>query len=273
MNFAFSGTKVRPQRARWTPRYDVSGKLWIGRRARQEDVLKVKFATDPGHAILVLADGMGGHTSGQVASKLVAGNVFGNLKADAPQLLAAEHHLPGYLKSAAERTNDGIRETVAQNPELSGMGSTLVGLVLSQDRLYWVSVGDSPLYRLRKGELTRLNQDHSMAAEIDFMVKNGLISPESGRDHPDRNCLKSAVTGLPMKLVDCPVQPMTVEAGDLYILASDGLQTLPDDRIRDIAWQQRGADAATIAVSLITAVMHENKPDQDNTSVAIIKTI
>ncbi|MEL6574239.1 MAG: serine/threonine-protein phosphatase, partial [Pseudomonadota bacterium] len=122
-----------------------------------------------------------------------------------------ETEIPQYLTSSAVNANNVVREYVMAHPETRGMGATLVSLVLIENRMFWMSIGDSPLYHYRGGKMQQLNEDHSMAPQIDFMVKQGLLDPETGKNHPDRNCLTSVILGDRVAKSDCPKTPFEVQ--------------------------------------------------------------
>lgn len=262
-------TGLRADRS--APVLDVAARQWIGRRPSQEDALAYHIDDDRGDGIVVLSDGMGGHLLGEVASEMVVDVVFRHLDENFEALQSESGAVPDILAAAAERANDGLRDLIAANSRVKGMGATLVALFVAGDRLWWVSVGDSPLYRIRDGKIEQLNDDHSMGKEIDFMVENGLIPAEAGPDHPDRNNLKSAISGGPIKLIDCPDRPRAVRPGDIYVLASDGLQTLSDEEIGGVVDEMSGADASVVAMTLLRCVEAIALPEQDNVSVSVIK--
>jgi protein phosphatase len=151
------------------------------------------------------------------------------------------------------------------------MGATLVSIVLVEHRLFWMSIGDSPLYLLRDGKLRQLNEDHSLAPQIDFMQRQGLISAEAARDHPDRNCLTSVILGGKVARADCPSDPFPLRLGDVLIVSSDGLQYLEEERIRKIVHRYRRRKSAEIAGYLLEALDDLGDPDQDNISFSVIK--
>jgi serine/threonine protein phosphatase PrpC len=110
-----------------------------------------------------------------------------------------------------------------------------------------------------------------MAPQIDAMVKSGLIDPETGRNHPDRNCLTSVILGDRVARSDCPRTPFTLEVGDIVIVTSDGLQYLEEPRIEKILTKYRRRKSAEIAEHLLAAINELADPDQDNVSFAVIK--
>lgn len=218
----------------------------------------------------VLADGMGGHAAGDVASTLACGMFL--------QALGADDHageaVTDRLTRALEAANTAIRRKTEANPSLSGMGATLVGLVLSAPgKAEWVSVGDSPLYIWRAGDMVRLNQDHSLAPLLDQMVTEGKMSPEQAQADPRRHYLRSAVTGEELDLVDLADTPLTLHPGDVLIAASDGLLTLEDDDIRRITSAYASEGAGAIADALLRAVDAAGAAHQDNTTLIVVEAL
>lgn len=254
-------------------RFNVATGLIIGDRSHQEDALVSDFPFGSDCGLGVLADGMGGHAAGDTASALVVGAVFADLKLRFGSLVQRHRQIPGVLRAAATRANTAIQSHVAANPDARGMGSTLISTVFVGPYLYWLSIGDSPLYLLRDGALVRLNENHSMAHHIDFMVAAGQMTAESGMLHPDRNRLTSAVAGQKIARVDCPETPLTLETGDIVIASSDGVHSLDDASICRIAWKNRKRPADEIAMELLNAVTSGRQPDQDNTSLMVARVL
>ena len=175
------------------------------------------------------------------------------------------------MANAASQANLAVSDHVADNPAVRGMGATLVSLVLVENRMFWMSIGDSPLYHFRSGKMKQLNEDHSMAPQIDFMVKQGLLDEEAGRNHPDRNALTSVILGGRVAKSDCPGTPFEVQVGDIILVSSDGLQYLEDYKIQKILHRYRRRKSAEIAGHLLAAIETLADPDQDNVSFAVIK--
>ncbi|MEM7490222.1 MAG: protein phosphatase 2C domain-containing protein [Pseudomonadota bacterium] len=253
------------------PRYDVASGLSQGQRPYQEDTLITDFSIGVDCGFVVLADGMGGHEAGDVASKILVTEVFGELKFRAPGFPDDEAAIPAALDSAVQSGNESLRTYADAHPKLRGMGATLVSLVLVENRLFWMSVGDSPLYLLRDGTLERLNEDHSLAPEIDLMVRRGLLTEEAGRDHPDRNSLTSVVMGREIAKRDCPSQAFELRTDDVLIAASDGLDFLGPDGITEVAKRHRDRPSAEIVRHLLDAIEELDDPDQDNVSISVLK--
>lgn len=253
------------------PRYDVASAIAQGGRSYQEDAIVTDFPFGMDSGVVVLADGMGGHAAGDVASKIVVTEVYSELKFQSANFADFEAEIPGFMQTAAVGANDSIRDHVIDHPETKGMGATLVTLVMVEHRMFWMSIGDSPLYLLRDGNLRQLNEDHSLAPQIDFMAKQGLISEADALDHPDRNCLTSVILGGKVTRIDCPATPFEMKMGDVVVVSSDGLQHLMQDRIQKILHKYRRRKSAEIAGHLLEALDHLGDPDQDNISFSVIK--
>lgn len=221
---------------------------------------------DGGYLVAVLADGMGGHTGGALASRMVC-EAF--LNAFARQSEA----LPARLVSSLEASNDALARKVEENPMLSGMGSTLIGAAFGPEGVEWVSVGDSPLFLYRRGEIALLNEDHSLAPELDRLAAAGRLTTAQARNDPRRHMLRSAVTGDEIELVDVSRRPLALEPGDYVILASDGLQTLESDEIVRIIDAFAEAGPQAVADALIREVDMMRAEHQDNATVVAVRPV
>jgi PPM family protein phosphatase len=253
------------------PQYDVASAISLGQREVQEDAVICDFPIGSPLGFAVLSDGMGGHAAGDVASKIVVTEVFSELKLQSGNHQHLEDDIAGVLRSAAMAANDCISAQIETTPETKGMGATLVAPVLMQDRLYWISVGDSPLMLFRDGALSQLNEDHSMAPQIDFLARSGLMEEEHARTHPNRNCLTSVLAGRKISRLDCPTKPVQLKGGDIIIAASDGLQFLDNTTISGLLTQNRDATSADISTELMQSLNDIDDPDQDNISFCVIK--
>ena len=222
--------------------------------------------------VAVLADGMGGHAGGALASRMACESFIKSYAAaDLPE--KAELPETERLVEALRAANDAIAATVSTNPMLTGMGSTLVGVVFSTAGVEWVSVGDSPLLLYRRGEIAMLNEDHSLAPELDRMAAAGKISAEEALKDPRRHMLRSAVTGDDIDMVDVSRTPLRIEPGDYVILASDGLQTLETSEIERVVTAYAADGPQAVANALIRAVEAVRDPHQDNATVVAVRAL
>lgn len=259
--------------------FDHASRATRGARNYQEDTAIVWPGTEeaaaPAHEpsangasplVAVLADGMGGHAGGALASRMACESF---IKSYAATELPEKERLFEALRAA----NDAIAATVSSNPMLNGMGSTLVGVVFGSHGVEWVSVGDSPLLLYRRGEIALLNEDHSLAPELDRMAAAGKITPEEARKDPRRHMLRSAVTGDDIDMIDLSNKPLQVERGDYIILASDGLQTLEQSEIERVVTAYASDGPQAVASALIRAVEAVRDPHQDNATVVAVRAL
>ncbi|NNE89352.1 MAG: serine/threonine-protein phosphatase [Silicimonas sp.] len=253
------------------PRFDVASALDQGNRDYQEDALVADFAVGDDIGIIVLADGMGGHAAGDVASKIVVTEVYSELKFHCDSFFKDEEGLPYLMGNAVFSANDCLKSHIEDYEDAQGMGATVIAAVLAGERLFWTSVGDSPLYHYRSGKLQQLNEDHSMAPQIDLMAETGVIKPEEAATHPDRNCLTSAVCGGKIARIDNKGKAFEMMTGDILVISSDGLQFLPEDQITKIISRNRRKPSADIANALLQALKKNDNPEQDNISFSVIK--
>ncbi len=215
-----------------------------GARPYQEDRWALK-ALSNGSLLAVVADGMGGHAGGAVASQLAIDAFV--------KIVEQGRSLADGLQAA----NEAVRAGAAGKADLKGMGSTLVAAIVKGDEVRWISVGDSPFYLATTGKLERLNADHSMAPQIDALVERGVITAEEGASHPGRHTLREAVMGEPLSLID--EGSRRLDAAARLLLCSDGVETLDHIKI--------AAQSAGPTKKLIDAVLAVAAPHQDNVTV------
>lgn len=208
------------------------------------------FGIDAEKCLAVVADGMGGHSHGEVASRIavqsireyVASSVDasrggGNGSADASGDLEA-HSL--ILAKALQRAHHQVLGAIQEDGSLYGMGTTVVGFLLSGSTAAVAHVGDSRAYRLRNGNMELLTQDHTWVNE---QVVAGYLSAEQARVHPLKNVITRALGGESDVVVD--VRELEVLDGDLFLLCSDGLTTmLPDPEIFETMCREKGLEEA-----------------------------
>lgn len=238
-----------------------------GKSAKHAPNAKSGVTSDTGlDLVAVLADGMGGHAGGALASKTVCDTFIDSFR-------DTEGSERERLVHSLERANAAVKSASEQDPMLDGMGSTLVGAVFSGDGVAWVSVGDSPLMLFRRGEIALLNEDHSLAPELDRLAAVGSISEQQAKTDPRRHMLRSAITGEDIELVDVSKSPLKLEQGDYIILASDGLHTLESREIERIVTAYSNDGARAVCDALIRAVEAVRDPHQDNTTVIAVRQL
>ena len=251
-------------------RIDSATVVCQGRRNQQEDTIASDFPEGSEVGFVVLGDGMGGHACGEIASKLVVSEVFSALKrqSENPDLLA--QRVGDILEDAAAKANARIGRYTGTRPETQGMGTTLLSPVVVRDKLYWISIGDSPLYIFRRNALYRLNQIHTLQRQFDYLVRNNLLDPEDAKNC-DPNSLTSAIAGYKIAQIDCCRSPVTLVDQDILIVASDGLQFLTDEEISQTVSRAQNEPASSIGNALLGALNTLDHPEQDNVACCIVK--
>lgn len=246
---------------------EVSGRQSIGQRDNQQDRYEIVYdrKDDPDTSILLLiADGMGGHVGGEVAAELAV-KTFRHHFTQVSQATRPLQRLRDSLQAA----NAAIAARVAEDDTLSGMGCTMIGALKRQNRLYWISVGDSVLYLFRDGALRRLNADHSVYGELMELVAEGRMTKADADKNPRRNALRSALVGGTVPLLDDG--SIDLEKRDLVILATDGIDTLGEDDLARLLADENRTDVRTLTAMTLQAVESRQRPRQDNTSVIIYR--
>jgi serine/threonine protein phosphatase PrpC len=199
----------------YSARFKAEGRSEVGlHRSGNEDSALINGA------LIAVADGMGGHAGGEVASKVA----ITTLSQILPLLINNEmdsESLEDFLQSAILEVDDEIKYTSDSNDRLSGMGTTLTAIALYRDKAYVLHIGDSRAYRLRGNEFKQITKDHSVVQEL---IDSGSITEEEAVFHPQRSVLTHVLMGLgnvtPV-LIEYDVKP-----GDKFLLCSDGLSNV-----------------------------------------------
>lgn len=246
-------------------RFDIAGAQIDGARDYQEDAFLIsrvgESADSRGSALLIVADGMGGHAAGNVASNMAVQTFNKFITARYPS-----DDLSRIMREAVRQANLSITETVRETVALKGMGCTLVAAMVDEAHLRWISVGDSHLYLARDGELKKLNADHSYGGFLDRMAAAGKpVEPEPGFS---RNMLMSALTGEDIAEIDCPEFALDLKAGDRIVVASDGLDTLSSRKVLELLGTS--TSARECSDNLLKAVQEAGLPRQDNTTTVVM---
>lgn len=245
----------------------------IGRRRDTNQDYCDVFDSPSGGRLLVVADGMGGHRGGATASR-IATETIGEL------FRAGTGESSDILFDAITEANQRVHQKSIDEPELRGMGTTVVALLFDAEGLVWVAhVGDSRAYRLHASGMEQITQDHSVVGE---MVRRGLITAEEAEVHPRRNEILRSV-GVEEQ-VDIDVAQVLSAPGDFFILCSDGLTGLVSDleiarvikaevpenaakRLVEMANDGGGLDNITVQIARVpsdeTQAIHYQPPVQD----------
>ena len=241
--------------------FKVAERTHVGRvRTMNED--DVWHGQTPIGFFYIVADGMGGHAAGEVASNLVVTLLMER----------AAHSNPNddpvaIMKDAMFRANMRIFRKAAMNPELYGMGSTAVSILVRDGLAYVSHVGDSRAYLMRDRKLHRLTTDHTL---VQMLVNSGIMSQEEAEKHPRSHILNQAVGCHPDAVVDILEKPVELTGGDVLMLCSDGLSGLvSDEEISLVLQTEENPDLA--ADRLVQMALAAG--GTDNVTVQVIKTI
>jgi protein phosphatase len=214
------------------------------RRRRNEDA----YVCEP--PLFAVADGMGGAQAGEIASRLAATVLRGAKPGDPAELI--------------QEANRQIYERASEDEAVSGMGTTMTVAVVQDGTIRIGHVGDSRAYLIREGRLEQLTEDHSLVAEL---VRSGKLSPEEAEVHPQRSVITRALGTEPE--VDVDAFSVPAQAGDVFMLCSDGLTSMvPDGRILEVVGRQR-ADLKATAKALVDAANRGG--GEDNITVVLFE--
>jgi len=241
---------------------DYSVKQDIGNRKNQEDAY---FSAEQNEQCLfIIADGMGGYSGGAQASKIV-------VDAFSKSYFSLQQSVIDNLQQSLQSASESLQQVISNSHEFKRMGSTLVSVLVYNNLMDWISVGDSPLWLFRDQQLIRVNEDHSMGGVFVDLVALGRMTQEEADNDPRRHTLRSVINADPIKKIDYSTRPETLKSGDLILIASDGLQTLNEQMINDILQESHALDSDAISQNLLDAVLKQAKSGQDNSTLIVYK--
>ena len=192
-------------------------------RAQNQDAYQIE-QLDRNTLLCVVCDGMGGAKSGNVASSL-ATDVFQQEVRRSWNSSMDREEVEQMLRGAAKLANFTVYDQAQELDEFSGMGTTLVAVLIQDKEAVIVNVGDSRAYCVGRKGIRRLTTDHSL---VQMMVERGDLTPEQARTYPGKNFITRAIGTEPV--VECDVFHVDVERGDCLLLCSDGLTNMMDDQ-------------------------------------------
>lgn len=229
---------------------------WIGKRKQQEDAYGVRHF--PAGTLAVICDGMGGHDDGALSSRSAVDAFLGHFD------LGVSGRVTDALNSALAAANKAVGEIFAKRDSFGGC--TLLAVFIQRGLLWWISVGDSPLFLWRGNKLKRLNEDHSMRALYADLVPSGTLTYDEAMSRG--HMLRSALTGETLCLIDAPVRPLPLLPRDRIILSSDGTEELLFNPMLSLQTSQllnkRGGN---LAAEIVEACRQLDAPGADNATV------
>jgi len=237
----------------------------IGRRAEQQDAFGFSDAgarrAAAGCQLVIVADGMGGHANGAEASTLAVETFLSEYRRKEPGEQAGTA-----LEQCLRAANAAVHDLAARLGVPGNVGTTLTAAELGPQGLHWVSVGDSPLYLFRGGELVQLNTEHVYGRDLDSRQERGEIGIQEAADHPERESLTSYVGGSELGEVDRNLRALPLRPGDQVVLASDGLSKVLDESQIARAWKAGAEKAPQLLVGL---VLQRQVRGQDNVTICL----
>ena len=216
------------------------------------------YVCDPPH-LFVVADGMGGHVAGEIASKLAVTTVNGYI-----QEHVGKDNLEVLLKQAINQANTSIYQMALSKEDFNGMGTTVTALYVDGETMYWGHVGDSRIYLLRNGRLNQITNDHSLVWEL---VQSGNITKDEAHVHPKRNMLTRAVGTSCLITVDTGF--VQWRPGDMVLMCTDGLTNMVSEEEICTLLQSKDCDIVSILNQLV--IQSKDAGGFDNITAILLK--
>ncbi|MDH5392154.1 MAG: Stp1/IreP family PP2C-type Ser/Thr phosphatase [Gammaproteobacteria bacterium] len=237
-------------------------------RSHNED----SIGNDLSLSLAVLADGMGGHKGGEVASALAVNSILNDLPAELERCknLDIDEEISGYsyqsiaIKNVIENANSVIFKAASKQIQYEGMGTTIVVTLFYGNRLTVAHVGDSRMYRLRNHEMEQMTSDHSLLQEL---IDRGFYTPEEASKSLNKNLVTRAM-GIE-ETVQIDISEEIVQADDTYLLCSDGLSDMVDDRRINMILEENKFQIDIACTELIQQA--KDNGGHDNISVIVIQ--
>lgn len=221
-------------------------------------VCDVRTNTDELGVLVGVADGMGGHNGGDVASQLAV-----NTLASYYTLKGAPDSLAERLVRVVERANQAIFEVSSENTGLTGMGTTMTSMVLFPEEAIIGHVGDSRAYLWRDEQFIQITEDHSLVAQA---VREGILTPEQAARHPQRNIITRALGT--RETVEVDSLTIKVQTGDVFLLATDGLHGFSTDEELSRIVKEHFDNTDEMTDELIQLTLEKGAPD--NVTVVVV---
>ena len=207
--------------------------------------------------LAIVADGMGGHEGGQIASHIAVDTIKRSYSSE------TEAHPQARLLAAFHEAHRQIQQKSNQNPDLHGMGTTCTAFVIVGNSLYYAHVGDSRLYLLRNGRLRLLSRDHSLVARL---LETGLIRREDAENHPQKHVLTAALGVADEIEPDLSPDPLALQSGDVLLICTDGLWgQVADDELGGVLASEAPRNACQ---TLVRMAKERGGPDNITLQIA-----
>lgn len=230
-------------------------------REQNEDSYRIIDCSSNTPFVFIVADGMGGHNCGEIASRMTVEYISDTVDQGSLDFHSSDD-MEQALNEIVKGANKAVIEASLEQPETSGMGTTMTMAVIYENKVTLAHVGDSRVYLVRAGSIRQLTEDHSYIGEL---VKNGTITIEEAKMHPSKHVITRAVGSSPA--LEADIMSLECEKDDIFVLCTDGLTNkLEEDEILDIAVNNDPDGACT---ELVNAA--KSKGGEDNITVIVIK--
>ena len=238
-------------------------------RSHNED----SVAADAVNGLAVLADGMGGYNAGEVASGMATTvivtemrQILQNAKPYDVDSRTSEEIAARLVRDQVLKANSSIYQAAQSQPQYAGMGTTLVVCLFYDNRMLTAHLGDSRLYMLRDGSFSQVTRDHSLLQE---QIDSGIITPEQAKKAQHKNLVTKALGIDPT--VEPEIHEYATQAGDIYLLCSDGLCDMVEDEDIGMTLQTLGGNLKLAAQQLVQ--MANDNGGRDNVSVILVRVL
>jgi protein phosphatase len=239
-------------------------------RSHNED----SIAADAANGLVVLADGMGGYSAGEVASGMATTvivtemrQILANTKLYDVDSGSSEEIAARLVRDQVLKANSSIYQAAQSQAQYAGMGTTLVVCLFYDNRLLVAHLGDSRLYRLRDGEFSQVTRDHSLLQE---QIDSGIITPEQAKKAQHKNLVTKALGIDPT--VEPEIHEYPTKSGDIFLLCSDGLCDMVEDEDIAMTLQTLGKGNLKLAAQHLVQMANDNG-GRDNVSVILVRVL
>lgn len=236
----------------------------IGTRESQQDSLYLQHVQES--AIAIVCDGMGGMEGGELASQTAVRMLAEDFEEE------LEENIPEFYRKEAVKMDTAVARLSGESGKPMHAGTTIVSIIIIEDKLYWLSVGDSRIYIFRGNEFVQVNQEHNYKMYLDLELQAGRISEQEYQERIAKGDALISYLGIGnLSLMDINPVPFRLQGGDTILLCSDGLyKRLDDTEILEII-KCGLPDVEEAAHELTRVVMEKTFGSQDNTSVILIQ--
>ena len=237
----------------------------IGTRKNQQDTVFGQI--DGNRSIAVVCDGMGGLNGGELASQTAAGILLNDFYKEKP-----DSDIPEFFRKEAYKMNDAVRNLKNAKGEPLDGGTTIVATITVDEKVYWLSIGDSKIYLIRENKIKAVCKEHNVRTKIDEQLKAGIITQQEYKKEERQAEALTSYLGIPrLELMEINKKPFSLKENDILLLCSDGLyKCLSEQDIANIVYYEE-PDMERATRRLLDVVVKKRKRAQDNTSLVIMQ--